>query len=128
MLPDGVYLVNTGAALQERAVDRLLVRKRNAWRRQREQRRASSGNQAQDEIVGIEAAHHLQYALGCLPPGRVRDAVARLDHPNPPQKADTMTVAGDDEAAQGLVYGPTQLDRTRHRGGRLACADDHRAA
>ncbi len=52
MLAHRVHLADVRAGLQKRAIDRLLVGERQAWRRQGEQRRRPAGDQAEHQVVG----------------------------------------------------------------------------
>jgi len=50
------------AARKQRAADGLLVRQRDAWRRQRQQRRAAAGDQRDHPVMLGESAHRLEDA------------------------------------------------------------------
>ena len=59
--------------------------------------------------------------------GFVGDRMARFDHGDAVGEQPVL-VARDDEPVERRFGGPALLDRERHRGGRLARADDERAA
>ncbi len=81
MLAYAVHLGDVRAAPEQRLVDRLLVRERQAWRRQRQQRGAATRNQEQHQIVGRQSLHHFQHALGRFASRRRRAQDARLRQP-----------------------------------------------
>jgi hypothetical protein len=71
VLANAVHLVDRRTALQQCAVDRLLLFEGHAGRRQREQRRRAARHQADDQVVGREAARELENARRCAPAGLV---------------------------------------------------------
>ena len=125
---NAVHLCNVGAAAQQGLVDALLVSQRQAIGRQREQRRAAARDQAQDQVVGIEALHHGQDALGSRQPGGVGHRVRGFNHLNahrqPCRARWNVVVARDHQAAERRVSRPQRFNRLRHRATGLARADD----
>ncbi|MDT4887644.1 hypothetical protein FQZ97_1241150 [compost metagenome] len=63
MLAHGVHFQDVGAAVQQLAVDALLVFEREAVGRQREQRGTATGDEAEHQVVRREALGELQDTL-----------------------------------------------------------------
>jgi hypothetical protein len=83
MLPHAVHLVDRGAALQQRPVDRLLLVEAHALGRQGEQRRGAAGDQAEDEIVLAQAAGERANPCRGTTAGFVGHRMGRLDDLDP---------------------------------------------
>ena len=102
--------------------------------RQRQQRRAAAGDQAEHQVVGTEALHQLEDARGRRAPGLVGHRMRRLDDLDAPGRH-AMAVAGDDQAfeqrpcqasstaraiAAAALPAPTTMVRPRGGGGSAA--------
>ena len=125
VLPDRVHLGDVGARGEQRAVDRLLVLERKAFRRQREQCRRAARDQAQHQVVRARALRVLQDPSGGGAAGSVRHRMRRLDHLDPGARHG-VAVAGHHEAFERPGHVP--LDRARHRRRGLAGAEHDGAA
>ena len=106
MLPDAVHLVDRGAALQQRPVDRLLLVEAHALGGQGEQRRGAAGDQAEDEVVLAQAAGERADPCRGAAAGFVGHRMGRLDDLDPVEplclrreRRRQVVVAGDDQAA-----------------------------
>ena len=124
MLAHDVHLADRRAGAQQRAVDLLLLRERNAVDRRDPVRRAAAGQQHQQQIVGGRLRRQTQRVVGGLQPGLVGHGMAGLDHPDAPRRH-AVAVAGGGDADQA-----SRVERQRveimplggrgHRGGALA--------
>ena len=121
-----------GARFEQLLVDALLVGQRQAFGRQREQRRAAAGDQAQHQVVGREALRQRQDALRPPQPGLVRHRMRGLDDLDALRQSlgprRNVVIARDDQARQRRIGRPQGLHRLRHRAAGLAGAQHQRAA
>ncbi len=124
VLAHAVHLADRRAAFQQRLVDRLFLLQRDAVGRQRQQGRAAARNQAQHQVIGAQAAHHVQHAAGGVATGLVRHRMRSLHHLDA-LAVGAMAVARDDQAAEFAL--PVLLDHAGHRRRALAGPDDQRA-
>ena len=125
VLAHAVHLADVRAGAQQRLVDRLLVRQRNAFGRQRQQRRAATGEQEDHPVAFLEVADQLQYAAGDALAGIVRHRVCGFHHFDTPAVG-VVFVAGHHQSGQLAL--PDLFDGFGHGRGRLAGADDDGAA
>ena len=72
MLAHAIHLADVGAALEQRAIDRLLVLQREAGRRQGSSAEPPPEIRHSTRSSSAQALHHVQDALGRLAPGEVR--------------------------------------------------------
>ena len=120
-----VHFVDGGAAGQQDAVERLLVGQCHARPGQREQRRATAGNECHHQVVGPQALHRLQDAGGGLHAGLVRHRVRRLQHLDAAGRHG-MSVAGHHHA-RNIHVRPGGIHGSRHDGRALARPHHHAA-
>ena len=125
MLAHGIDLADRRARAEQRAGDRLLVRKRDPRRRQGKQRRAAPGDEAEREIVRSQSLGHGEDARRGLAAAGIRHRMRRLDHLDRPRRH-AVAVPGDDEAFEGTL--PMIFHGLRHRRCRLAGAHHDGAA
>ena len=122
MLADDVHLADRRARTQQRAVDLLLLRERNAVGRRDPVRRAAAGQQHQQQIVGGCLGGEAQRFVGGFQSGFVGHGMAGLDHPDPPRRHG-VAVARGGKAGQPRGIEPQRIEivpfgRGRHRGRR----------
>jgi hypothetical protein len=122
-----VHFADVRTALQQLAVDALLVLQRQAVARQGQQRRAAARDQAQNQIVLGQPLREREDALRGLETGRVGHRVRGLDHLDALRQARgprrRVAVARDHQARERRVFGPQRFDRLRHRATGLAGAE-----
>ena len=119
MAPHAIHFGNVGAALEQRLIHHLLVGERQAWCGRSQQRRASTGNQAQHEIVGGKTRNPLPDASRRLNAGSVGHGMRGLDDLDT-FAANGVTVACNHQPVERTI--DVVLDRARHGGRRLAGA------
>ena len=123
MFPYTVYLRDTGARIEQGAGHGLFVAQTDSFGRYGEQRRTASGQQAKNQVCGVEALNHLPDTVCSVRPGCIRNRVCCLDDLD--SFADEhMSIWHDYEPCQ--LRGPVPLDCAGHGRGRLAGADDNR--
>ena len=120
-----VHLVDGGTAGQQDAVERLLVGQRHARPGQREQRRATAGNECHHQVIGPQALHRLQDAGGSLHAGLVRHRMRGLQHLDATGRHG-VAVAGHHHA-RDIHVRPGSIHGGRHDGRALACPHHHAA-
>ena len=121
MFAHAVHFGNVGAALEQRAIDRLLVLQGQPLGRQGQQRRSAARDEAQHEVIPSQALNHLEDALGGFAAGEIGNRVSGLHHFDALGRR-AMSVARDHEPGQ--LAGPVLLDCARHRRSGLARTDD----
>ena len=132
VLADDVHLADRRARTQQRAVDLLLLRERNALDRCDPVRRTAAGQQHQQQIVRGRLGRKTQRVVGGFQPGLIGHGVAGLDHPDPPRRH-AMAVARGGDAGQPCRVEPERVEimplgSCRHRGRALAGGEaDHPA-
>jgi hypothetical protein len=124
MAAHAIHFGNGRAALQQSAVYRLLVGKRQRSQWHRKQGRATARDERDHEVVCAKAFDEFQHALCCIGTGLIGHGMAGLDDFYVAGFR-TVAVACDYETAERSL--PMRLERPRHFGGGLACTDDQRA-
>ena len=122
MTPHAIHFGDVRPALEQRFVHRLFIGERQTGRRRCQQRRASTGNQAQYEIVGREPDNLLADTPRCLDAGSVRHRMGGLNDLDA-LAGNGVTVACDHQPFERTAH--VVLDRTRHRRRCLAGPDHH---
>ena len=132
VLAHAVHLANVRAAVEQGAVDALLVFQRHPVTRQGQQGRAPARDQAQHQVVLRQPLGQVQNALRRRQPGRIGHGVRGLHHLDALGHAHRpgrhMPVAGDHQARQGRVLRPQGLQCLGHGAPRLARAQYQGAA
>ena len=118
---DDVHLADGRARFQEFAVDGLFVGQRNALERQTKQRGTAARDQADDGVVGGQAAHGIEDASRSPQPCFVGHRMRGLENFNALARH-RVAVAGHHHA--GKRTGPRILEGARHGRRSLAGADD----
>ena len=125
MTPHAIHFGDVRPALEQRFVHRLFIGERQTGRRHCQQRRASTGNQAQYEIVGREPDNLLADSSRCLDAGSVGHRMRGLDDLDA-FAGDRVAVACNYQPFEGTV--DVVLDRARHRSRSLTGADHHHSS
>ena len=120
MLSDGVDLADRRARAQQRPVDLLFLRERDAIDRRDPVGGASARQQHQQEIVGPGLRGETQAVFRALQAGLVGHGMAGLHHPDPPRRH-AVAVAGGGDAGEpdGIEFECIEI--VPLRGGRQRC-------
>ena len=128
MLAYSVHLQNIGAALQQCAVDLLLVRQSQAFSGQGQQRRSTAGNQANDQILSGETLAQSHHSLRGLESRNIWNGMRSFQHLDALLQASgpgwRVVVTGDHHTRQGSIGWPQGLKCMGHGACGLACAQD----
>ena len=103
MLADAIDLADMGAAAQQRPRRRLLLRKRNAWRRRDPIGRGTAGEKNEHVVVGTGALRQRQRPLGAGETGFIGNRVARFDHGDALRRP-AVAMPGDGNAVQPVLH------------------------
>jgi hypothetical protein len=120
MLAHRVHLVDSRAALEQGAGDRLLVFKRDLACRQRQKRRPAAGNEGEHEIVAREACIIVRICLAAAMP-----AESGFGCPASPTRMRFVGAPWPTRVTTSPLSGPRQYVSTA--AARLARADDDRS-
>ena len=127
MLANQIHVLDRRATGQQLAGQRLEIGHRNACDRQREQARAASRDQYQQEVIAIQGRRIAENRCRRLLASLVGHRMSGLDDIDALGRQ-AMFVAGDDSTGQPVGMGPGEFDCAGHRRGRLARADHQGAA
>ena len=121
MLAHAVHFRYRRAAAEKLAVHILLVFKRQAGRRGREERRSPARDQAENQVIFTQALDQFAHPQCRVAAIGVRHGMCGFDDLDA-LAGYAMTVAGDHKARKLAL--PVLLDRQRHCGTRLAGTDN----
>src|SRR5579883_3084040 len=120
-----IHFRDSGAALEERFVDRLLVGESDAIGWERKKRGAAAGDETKHKIVGSETFDQRKNALGRFLPGGIRNRMARFHHLDA-LTGHSMPIACHDQAFERAL--PMILDRLGHSAAGFARSNGNGAA
>ena len=131
MLAHRVHLGDVGATFQQGAVDLLFVGQAQTVSGQGQQRRTAARDEANHQVVGLQALHQRQDALGGLHACGVGHRVGGFQHLDALRQTGRagrrVVVAGDDHARHRRIGRPQLLERLRHGTGGFARPNHHGA-
>ena len=125
VLTDRVQLRDRGSRRQEETRDLLLFLERDGWRGGGRERRATAGDEEEDEVVRAGARRQIEKAPRRGEAARVGNRVPGFGQPDSPERRRVAVL--DDHEALGDAVAQDVLRRARHRPARLAAAEHNDA-